>query len=291
MDGDCGLSREQTVELLALTGRRLFRRPLTDDELQRLERLVDTVLETKQTTQTALQVGLNALLVSPIFLYHPRPHPMGVHQHGTALIDEFTLASRLSYFLWSSGPDEKLLALAERQRLRQQLAVQVKRMIRDSKIAAMTNNFVGQWLQLRNLEHIVPDADAFPDWDLDLAMAMRRETEMLFEHILHTNRSVLDFLDADYTFANARLAKHYGLSEPREGGFHRMQLAGTDRRGVVTHGSILTITSLPTRTSPVKRGKWVLEQLLGAEPPPAPGNVPPLPQPREKTRIYRSEHG
>jgi hypothetical protein len=158
-------------------------------------------------------------------------------------------------------------------------------MIRDPRSAALTENFAGQWLQLRNLEHVAPDAATFPEFDAALAADMRRESELLFEHVLHTNRSALDFLNADYTFLNARLAKHYGLPAPQGDGFHRVSLAGSTRRGVVTHGSVLTLTSHPTRTSPVKRGKWILEQLLGVEPPPAPADVPPLGEARENEKL------
>ncbi len=272
-----GLSRDETTRLLIETARRLFRRSLNEAEEQKLQRLVETVLASGEPTRTALRIGLEALLVSPKFLYHPRPEPAGDQRDGTAQIDEPALASRLSYFLWSSAPDEQLLRLGERGRLRRQLPAQVKRMIHDGRSEALTANFAGQWLQLRNLEHAAPDPAAFPEFDAHLAADMRRETELVFEHILHANRPVLDFLNADYTFINERLARHYGLTAPAGEGFQRVSLAGTPRRGVVTHAGILTITSLPTRTSPVRRGKWLLEQLLGVEPPPPPADIPPLP--------------
>ena len=285
LEKEYGLSREETVKLLRTTSHRLYRRPMTDQESQKLDRLVETVLSTKETTQTALRIGLEALLASPRFLYHPQPRPAGDQKEGTALIDELTLASRLSYFLWSSAPDEELLTLAEKGQLRKQFEAQVKRMIRDPKSKALTENFAGQWLQLRNLEHVRPDPDLFPEFDASLAADMRRETEMVFEHILNSNRPVLDFLDSDYTFVNARLAKHYGLPGPAGEGFQRISLAGTPRRGLVTHGSVLTITSLPTRTSPVNRGKWILEQMLGVEPPPPPADIPPLPSAKENDNL------
>lgn len=285
LENDYGLSPDETIKLLKQTGRRLYRRPLTKEESQKLAELVKTVLEAEETTHTALRIGLEALLVSPKFLYHPQPRPVGDPQHGTALVDELTLASRLAYFLWSSAPDEELLALAEEGQLRKQFAARVKRMIRDPKSRALTENFAGQWLQLRNLEHITPDPKFFPDFDANLASDMRRETELVFEHILQGNRPVLDFLNADYTFLNARLAKHYGLPTPAAKGFHRVSLEGSSRRGVLTHASILTLTSLPTRTSPVKRGKWLLEQMLGEEPPPPPADIPPLPAAAENVNL------
>ncbi|HUE70006.1 MAG TPA: DUF1592 domain-containing protein [Pirellulaceae bacterium] len=279
--GDYGLSREEAADVLEQAGRRLFRRPLASDESQKLARLLNSAIAAGQSPQEALSVGLEALLVSPKFLYHPLPKPAGGSENGAALIDELTLASRLSYFLWSSAPDEELLLLAERGKLRASLAAQVKRMLGDPKSAALTENFAGQWLALRDLDLAVPDPVAFPEFDTELAAEMRRETELLFEHILRENRSVLDFLNADYTYLSARLAQHYGLSAPAEEGFQRVSLADSPRRGVVTHASVLTITSHPTRTSPVKRGKWLLERMLGTEPPPAPRDVPPLPEERE----------
>ncbi|HET7714730.1 MAG TPA: DUF1592 domain-containing protein, partial [Bauldia sp.] len=281
---DYGLSREEALALLKQSARRLFRRPLAASETERVTRLFDSAATAGQLPLAALSVGLEGLLVSPKFLYHPQPVPAGDVEKGT-LIDEFTLASRLSYFLWSSTPDEELLTLAERGQLRSHMAAQVKRMIRDPKSAALTQNFAGQWLQLRDIEQATPDRQVFPGFDAALAGDMRRESEMLFEHILRENRSVIEFVSADYTFLNARLAKHYGLSEPPGDGFSRVSLAGTPRRGIVTHASVLTLTSHPTRTSPVKRGKWLLEQLLGVEPPPAPRDVPPLPDTRENESL------
>jgi hypothetical protein len=277
LDGDYGLSRGAATDLLQTTARRLFRRPLTDEENERLQGLVNSAVQAELSPRMALRVGLEALLISPKFLYHPLPEPAGQSEYGTALVDEFTLASRLSYFLWSSAPDDELLSLAEQGKLREQLTSQVKRMLADPKSAALTENFAGQWLQLRNLEHVSPNPETFPEYDFELAADMRRETELVFEYILQNNRSILEFLNADYTFLNPRLARHYQLPAPEGEGFYRVPLAGSPRRGVITHGSILTITSLPTRTSPVKRGKWLLEQFLGTEPPPPPGDIPPLP--------------
>jgi hypothetical protein len=281
LGGPYGPAPDDAVRLLLQTGRRAFRRPLQSDESDKLTRLVDAVLVDGETPLEAVHAGVKAILVSPKFLFHPRPQPAGGQQHDTAWIDEFTLASRLSYFLWSSTPDDELLGLAERKQLREQLAAQVRRMIRDPRSEALTQNFAGQWLQLRDLDRASPDRSAFPEFDERLAADMRRESELLFEHILRENRPATEFLTADYTFLSARLAAHYGLPAPEGGGFHRVSLQGSPRGGVVTQGSILTLTSHPTRTSPVKRGKWLLEQLLGTPPPPAPGDVPPLEDGRE----------
>jgi hypothetical protein len=282
---DVGPDRDELLQLLTQTGRRLFRRRLTDGEQRKLSELLNASLAVGQPPLASLRVGLEALLVSPKFLFHPRPQPLGEGENGSVLIDETALASRLSYFLWSSVPDEELLSLAERGALRAQLAGQVQRMLRDPKSAALTANFAGQWLQLRDLDRMAPDAAAFPEFDAPLAADMRRESELLFEHILRENRPVTEFLDAEYSFLNARLAAHYGLPSPAGDGFERVSLQGSPRRGVITHASVLTLTSHPTRTSPVKRGKWLLEQMLGSDPPPAPRDVPPLPDPRENESL------
>ncbi len=282
---DYGLTGEEALAVLKQSGRRLFRRPLADDEAEKLTRLFHSAVAAGRSPREALGVGLEALLISPKFLYHRQPVPTGEDRNGTLLIDEFTLASRLSYFLWSSTPDEELLALAERGQLRSRLAEQVKRMVRDPKSAALTQNFAGQWLQLRDMEQVAPDPQTFPNFNASLAADMRRESELLFEHILRENRPVVEFLSADYTFLNSRLAKHYGLSERPGDTFSRVSLVDSPRRGIATHGSVLTLTSHPTRTSPVKRGKWLLEQLLGTEPPPAPRDVPPLPDAKEDHKL------
>lgn len=270
-------SQRDLVETLARTGRRLFRRPLNEQERRKLLQLVDAAQSAGFDGLATLQAGIEALLVSPKFLYHPQPQAGGPVVDGSAPIDEWTLASRLSFFLWSSGPDDALLELAARGELRRRLPEQLTRLLRDPKSAALTTNFAGQWLQLRDLDRIAPDTEKFPEFDAELAAAFRRESELLFEHLLRKNRPLTEFLDADYTFVNARLAKHYGLPTLNGDGFQRVDLSGTPRRGVLTHGGVLTITSHPTRTSPVKRGKWLLEQILGVVPPPAPRDVPPLP--------------
>lgn len=272
-----GLSRDQIVQILQRAARQLFRRPLEKQEAAQIDRLAAQLLEAGHAPSVALQTGLEALLVSPKFLYHPQPRPGSPDlPDGTCEVDEPTLASRLSYFLWSSAPDEELLELAERKQLRSQFATQVRRMIADPKIGRLTANFAGQWLQLRDVAQAAPAQEVFPEFSGALAADMRRESELLFEYILRENRPVLEFLTADYTFINRRLARHYGLPEPSNEGFTKISIAQTPRRGIVTHASVLTLTSHPTRTAPVKRGKWLLEQLLGAVPPPAPANITPL---------------
>lgn len=278
LDAKSGLSREETSAALAKAGRRIFRRPLTDGETQRLAAFAN--VRADGDSLDALRGGLEWLLSSPHFLFlGTGTQPAGGAQHGSAAIDEFSLAARLSYFLWSSTPDDVLLDLAEKGSLRTEFAGQVKRMLADPRARALTGQFAGQWLQLRDLDTLAPDPRQFPNFDPALSTNMREETERLFEHLLRENRPIHELLSADYTFANDRLAKHYGIAAPGDG-FQKVSLAGTPRRGILGHAGILALTSHPTRTSPVNRGKFVLDKILGTPPPPAPGNVPPL----EKTK-------
>ena len=194
-------------------------------------------------------------------------------------ISDLELASRLSFFLWSSIPDDELLDLASRGELRnpEVLEQQVRRLLADGRSTALVDNFAAQWLYLRNLPEVVPDAWLFPDFDDNLRRSMRRETELFFESILREDRSVLDLLEADYTFVDERLAKHYDIPNVYGSRFRRIEFGpDSGRGGLLGQGSILTVTAYATRTSPVLRGKWVLENILGAPPPPPPPNVPPL---------------
>jgi hypothetical protein len=184
-------------------------------------------------------------------------------------------------------PDRELFAQAERGTLRRNLESQVHRMLKDHKALALVNNFAGQWLQLRNLDLVTPDNKLFPKFDESLRAAMKTETELLFETILGEDRSVLDFIQADYTFLNERLAEHYGITNVIGDVFQRVSLKQTQRGGILTHASILTLTSNPTRTSPVKRGKWVLENILGTPPPPPPPDVPELKDARQLSGTLR----
>ena len=263
-------------QLIAEFTRRAYRRPVTPEEVERLSRLFGLARADGESFESGVKLALQAVLVSPHFLFRgelqPEPdNPKAVHP-----VNEFALASRLSYFLWSTMPDAELFRLAGEQKLRSHLAAQVQRMLKDPKARALVDNFAAQWLQFRNLEIAAPDAATFPGFDDALRAAMRRESELFAEHILREDRSVLEFIDADWTFVNGPLARHYGLSGVDGDAFQRVGLEGTRRGGVLTQGSFLTITSNPTRTSPVKRGKWVLENFLNTPPPPPPPDVPLL---------------
>jgi hypothetical protein len=224
----------------------------------------------------SLRYVLEGMLASPAFLFRTSARHAGQVQNGIADLDEYSLASRLSYFIWSSAPDERLLELAAKNQLRQNLASELRRMLADWRAYALTENFAGQWLQLRDMDIVSPDSRRFPEWNGRIAAAMKRETQTFFQHILNENRSILEFLNADYSFMDKRLAQYYGIQGPGGDKFEKVSLQGTPRGGILTHGSILTLTSEQTRTSPVKRGKYLLENILGTPPPPAPGGVPPL---------------
>ncbi len=255
---------------------RAFRRPVRQAELDRLTALMRSAWESGASKEEILKAVVTVVLTSPHFIYRVEDDQPSDFEDGIRQLTDYELASRLSYFLWSSMPDERLQELASRKKLHtpQQLAAEAKRMLADSKSEALLTNFVGQWLQLRDLETLSPDPKRFPDFDNKLRASMRRETELLFRNIIDENRSVLELLDADYSFVDQRLARHYGLEGISGEEFQRVRL--NDRRGVLMHASVLLITSNPTRTSPVKRGKWVLENLLGEPPPPPPPNVPEL---------------
>ncbi len=263
-------------EIISRFASRAYRRPARTDEVDRLVKFVQSAMKQGDTFERGVQLALEAVLVSPHFLFRGELQPDPNNPDAVHPVNEFALASRLSYFLWSSMPDEDLFALAARGALRKNLDRQTRRMLKDPKSRALVDNFAGQWLQLRNLRIATPDAKTFPDYDDALRASMQAETEAFFEHMIREDRSVLDFLDASYTFVNERLARHYGLKGIKGEAFQRVSLKGTGRSGVLTHGAILTLTSNPTRTSPVKRGKYVLENILGTPPPPPPPDVPEL---------------
>jgi len=272
---------EVAREIIGRFATRAFRRPVLKEEVDRLMKLFALVDANGESFEQSVRVTLEAVLVSPYFLFRgelqPEPNNPGlVHP-----VDEFALASRLSYFLWSSMPDDELFALAERRVLRKNLEPQVRRMLKDRKAKALVDNFAGQWLQIRNLKLAAPDKDLFPEFDDALRAAMTKETELFFTDIAQQDRSVLEFLDADHTFVNDRLAKLYGIQGVEGDDFRRVSLKGTHRGGLLTQASILTVTSTPTRTSPVKRGKWVLENILGAPTPPPPPDVPDFKEGKE----------
>ena len=263
-------------EVIGAFAKRAYRRPVTAAEVARLVKVYDFARKNGESFEVGVAQSLKAVLVSPSFLFRGELQPEPDNPKSVHAVNEFALASRLSYFLWSSMPDTELFSLAERGQLRANLETQVRRMLKDPKSRALVENFAGQWLQLRNLAVLQPDRKLFPNYDAKLRTAMQRETELLFETVLREDRSVFEFLTADYTFVNERLAKHYGISGVSGEEFQRVSLKGMPRVGVLTHASILTLTSNPTRTSPVKRGKWVLENLLATPPPPPAPNVPEL---------------
>ena len=230
------------------------------------------------TFDDGIEKALRRLLADPEFVYRREAAPATVPAGGTYRISDVALASRLSFFLWSSIPDDELLTLAEQGRLREpaMLEKQVRRMVADPKSAELIENFAGQWLNLRALDTVQPNPSVYPDFDDNLRQAFRREVELLFDSIVHEDRSVLDLLTADYTFVDERLARHYGIPNVYGSRFRRVNL-GPDldmRRGLLGKGALMSVTSQATRTSPVTRGKWFLETFLGVSPPSPPPNVP-----------------
>jgi hypothetical protein len=286
-----GVSKDDAArEILGRFASGAYRRPATKDEVERLVALVQKAEKSGDKWEQGIQLAMEAVLCSPKFLFRveldDRPDSAVPHP-----IADFQLASRLSYFLWSTMPDEELFGLAAKGQLQQSLEAQVRRMLKDPRASALTEGFLTQWLQLRLLRNVNPDPKLFPDFDERLRTSMLKETELCFEAIVQGDRSILELIDSNYTFLNERLGRHYGIVDdignpwPKKikGGeylqrdkFVKVQLQDNQRGGVLTQASVLTVTSNPTRTSPVKRGKWVLEQILGTPPPPPPPNVPEL---------------
>jgi Protein of unknown function (DUF1592)/Protein of unknown function (DUF1588)/Protein of unknown function (DUF1587)/Protein of unknown function (DUF1585)/Protein of unknown function (DUF1595)/Ca-dependent carbohydrate-binding module xylan-binding len=258
---------------------RAFRRPAKESEIDRLIGLWSMADKDGEPFERGIQLALEAVLVSPHFLFRVETDPQPDDPGAKHEISDYELATRLSYFLWSSMPDDELFALCAQGALRSggNLDSQIRRMLKDTKARALVDNFAGQWLQTRRLPTITPDKSVFPEFDESLRAAMTKETELFVSHVISEDRSALEFLDADYTWANERLAKLYGIPDVRGDEFRRVSLDGTHRGGLLTQASVLLITSNPGRTSPVKRGKWVLETLLAAPPPNPPPNVPALP--------------
>ena len=266
---------ERIVTSLA---RRAYRRPPTRTEVTRLLRFVDAARADGQSVERGIQRALQAMLVSPHFLFRIERDP---DPRNPTLVHDVTpaeLAARVSYFLWSSMPDDELLALAESGRIRDPLVLeaQVDRMLADPRAAALAANFAGQWLETRNLDIVKPDPNLFKEWDAELRDAMKTETIMFFEHVVRENRPIGEFLSADYTFLNDRLASHYGIEGVTGAEFRRVALTTDRRGGVLSQASVLTVSSYPTRTSPVIRGKYVLQNILGMPPAPPPDDVPAL---------------
>jgi Protein of unknown function (DUF1592)/Protein of unknown function (DUF1588)/Protein of unknown function (DUF1587)/Protein of unknown function (DUF1585)/Protein of unknown function (DUF1595)/Planctomycete cytochrome C len=282
---------EQAREILKRFLSRAYRRPATSAEVERLVVLVTNGLDEGLIWEAAMQRAMQAVLVSPKFLFRLELDDRPESPEPKAL-DEFQLASRMSYFLWSSMPDDELFGLAGKGELTRNIDTQVRRMLADPKSRSLVDNFAMQWLQLRRLKTVTPDPKLFPSFNEGLRSAMLKETELFFQAIIREDRSINDLIDADFTFVNRPLAQLYGLesamSKPPEGErrgrrrgdqgreFERITLPDKLRGGLLTQASVLTVTSNPTRTSPVKRGRWIMEQILGSPPPPPPPNVPEL---------------
>jgi hypothetical protein len=268
------------LRIVSDLARRSFRRPVSENEVAKYVALVERVQRESGSLAEGLAVGIQALLVSPDFLFRierdlpGKPSAPRVAQP----ITEHELASRLSYFLWSSLPDDELQRAADQGELRnrQMIESQIRRMLRDAKARALAQNFGGQWLQFRALESVTRDRQRYPDFEQYLRLSMQRETELFVEHIIRDDRSILDFIDGRYSFINERLARHYGVPGVVGPEFRRVDLSRVPRGGVITHASVLTVSSYATRTSPVLRGKWILETLLNAPPPDPPADVPNL---------------
>ena len=287
--------RAAAETILRAFATRAFRRPVFSDEVTKLMTLYDAAKKSG-THVSGLKRALTAVLVSPSFLFRIQAGSTlapvapvapaasdSKAKSGNWAIDDFEIASRLSYFLWSSMPDEKLFKLAEAKSLSDPKvrAEQVRRMLADPKAHELIENFAGQWLELRNLDDLMLSSKKFPDWNSAMATSMRKEGEMLFEEIVKKDLSVLEFINPDFLYVNGPLAKLYGIKDVTGLEFKRVSAEGTGRGGVLTMASTLAVTSNPTRTSPVKRGKWVLDQILGLPPPPPPPEIPALPDKAE----------
>jgi len=265
--------------ILSALARRAYRRPVTSED-------VDSLLDSYRNGRTSgnfedgIRVGIQRIIADPEFVFRVERDPVRTSTGAVHRVSDLELASRLSFFLWSSIPDDELLTLAASGRLRQRTVLerQVRRMMSDPRSAAVVDNFAGQWLYLRNLRSQNPDRIEFPDFDDNLRQAFKQETELLFESVMREDRSVLEFMTANYSFVNERLAKHYGIPNVYGSRFRRVTLPDERRWGLLGKGSTLLVTSRAERTSPVLRGKWVLENLLGTTPPPPPPDVPPFPE-------------
>jgi hypothetical protein len=274
---DASNSATQAAEkVLSNFASRAYRRPVKPGELDRLMKLYFTAAKHEPFDQ-AIRLPMKAVLVSPHFLYRIEDDPKNPDDVRT--LNDFEFATRLSYFLWSSMPDEELFRAAASGTLRKPevLEAQVRRMLKDPRVKALSENFAGQWLMLRNIRTLAPDKGYYPKWDDDLKNGMIGEAEAFFEHVVQNDRPILDFIDADYAVVNGRMAEHYGIKDVYGKAFKVVKLPDGRRGGVITMASTLTVTSNPTRTSPVKRGKWILENILGTPPPPPAPDVPELP--------------
>ena len=274
---------QATATVLSRLASRAFRRPALNTEVERLTKLAAQVRQDGGSYEEGIQVALQAIMVSPHFLFKVEQPRQPQADGKMPLISEYELATRISYFLWSSMPDDELLLLAHRGELRdrKKLLDKIARMMRDRRANRFVENFAGQWLQLRNLDSVNPDTRLFRGFDEEVRKLMRRETLTFFASVMRENMPVTTLLDGNFTYINERLAKYYGMRGISGDNFRKVSLAGSPRGGLLTQASVLTVTSNPTRTSPVKRGKWILDNLLGTPPPPAPPNIPEL----EKSRL------
>lgn len=283
-DGTVAGSEEDASaeRVIANLARRAFRRPVAKEDLEQPMKMYREV-RASDGFEAGIEAALSAILVSPQFLFHVEEDPPRVPPKTAYKISDVQLASRLSFFIWSSIPDEELLETAIRGELSDPkvLARQTRRMLGDSRARSLASNFADQWLYLRNIDSLTPDPRLFPDFDENLRQAFRRETELFFESVMREDRSVLDLLKTDYTYLNERLATHYGIPGVQGSHFRKVALKEDwERGGLLRQGSVLSVTSYATRTSPVIRGHWILGNLLGSPPPPPPPNLPPL---KEKT--------
>ncbi len=273
-------------QVISTLARRAYRRPVSDSDLEILLSFYQKG-RNKGSFDAGIETALRLILTDPKFLYRMEPDPSNPIPGSINRITDLELASRLSFFLWSSVPDDELLTAATQGKLKDPatLQQQVKRMLADPKAESLVTNFASEWLFLRNLQSVNPASEDFPNFDDNLRQAFRQETEMFVGSVFHEDRNVLDLLTADYTFVNERLAKHYGIPNIYGSQFRRVPVVQDERRGLLGQGSILTVTSYPTRTSPVLRGKWILENIMGTPPPAPPPNVPALKESDEGGKV------
>jgi len=273
-------------KIISTLARRAYRRPINKDEIPALMIPYKSARE-NGGFEEGIRLALQRILVSPDFLFRVETDPRKANSGSAYRVSDVELASRLSFFLWSSIPDDELLGLAERGKLKEPAVQeqQVRRMLADFRANTLVSNFVGQWLYLRNIETVLPDPSAFPDFDENLRLALAGETRLFFESMLREDRSLLDLLRADYTFLNERLARHYGIPGIHGSELRRVTLMNEERKGLLGQGSVLTVTSYPNRTSPTLRGKWLLENLLGSPPPPPPPDVPSLKEDKDASLL------
>jgi hypothetical protein len=279
-------------QILTTLAAQAYRRPVNDEDLESLMSYYDAGRQAGDF-ESGIERGLQFILGHPEFVFRTEAEPANLKPGEAYRISDLELASRLSFFLWSSVPDSELIKVASENKLKDPAVLdqQVRRMLADPRSHELIRNFAGQWLELRNLQTSTPTTILFPDFDDNLRQAMRTETEMLFESIMREDRSVIDLLTADYTFVNERLARHYGIRNVYGSRFRRVTLDGNFdvRRGLLGKGSTLLVTSVADRTSPVQRGKWVMMNILGVVPPEPPPNVPPLKEKANSTTVSEEQ--